>query len=119
MTALRALIIEDDEDDFLLARDMLGEAVSVRYRLDWESQWQVGLEATQRQGYDIVLVDYRLGASNGLELVRQARAMGVTLPFFLLTGEDSREIDQEVLLAGASDYLVKSQITAPLLDRAI
>jgi len=119
LTALRALIIEDDEDDFLLARDMLGEAVSVRYRLDWEPQWQVGLEATQRQGYDIVLVDYRLGASNGLELVRQARAMGVTLPFILLTGEDSREIDQEVLLAGASDYLVKSQITAPLLDRAI
>jgi len=117
--ALRALIIEDGEDDFLLARDMLGEAISVRYRLDWEPQWHAGLEATQKRAYDIVLVDYRLGASNGLELVRQARVNGVTLPFILLTSEDSREIDQEVLQAGASDYLVKSQITAPLLDRAI
>ena len=64
--------------------------------------------------HDVVIVDYRLGARNGLELVREAVHLGCGMPFIVLTGEGNREIDLEAMRAGATDYLVKGEITAPL-----
>ena len=77
------------------------------------------LAEIDKGGHDVYLVDYRLGERTGLELVREAVAKGSNGPFILLTGQDSREIDIEAMKAGASDYLVKGDITAQLLDRAV
>ncbi|MBD0266521.1 MAG: response regulator, partial [Tolypothrix sp. Co-bin9] len=49
----------------------------------------------------------------------EAIANGSTVPIILLTGKGDREIDIEAMKAGAADYLEKSQMTAPLLERSI
>jgi signal transduction histidine kinase len=67
----------------------------------------------------ISLLDYRLGAYNGIELLRQARERGCNCPSILLTGQADREIDFEAMRAGASDYLIKGELNPALLERAI
>jgi two-component system cell cycle sensor histidine kinase PleC len=113
------LLVEDDEDDYVLAREKLQVSFGNDVRLDWVSTWDEGLAAIGEARHDVYLVDFRLGARTGLELVRAASERGCTKPLILLTGEDSPDIDREAMEAGAADYLVKGQITADQLARSI
>ncbi len=116
---MRVLMVEDDEDDYFLTKELLDDVFGRDLSLDWAFDWQSALEVVLEDRHDVVIVDYRLGARNGLELVREAVHLGCCMPFIVLTGEGNREIDLEAMRAGATDYLVKGEITAPLLDRSI
>lgn len=116
---LRILLVDDDEDDYVLTRDLFGEIEGVRYKLDWVSTYEEGLEEIFRNQHDVYLVDYRLGARNGLELLREAIAGGCKAPIILLTGQGDREVDIEAMRSGAADFLIKMQTGAPLLERSI
>jgi PAS domain S-box-containing protein len=116
---IKVLLIDDDEDDYILTRDWLREFQLVSCELTWVDTYQAARNAIASGQYDIYLVDYRLGDGNGLELLREAIANGCAVPIVLLTGQGDREIDIEAMKAGAADYLEKSQLTAPLLERSI
>ncbi|WP_373049505.1 ATP-binding protein [Vulgatibacter sp.] len=116
---LRVLLVEDDEDDFVLTRDLLREVESQRYELDWAPTFEEGRKASRRGGYDVHLVDYRLGARHGLDFIQESLAEGCTAPLILLTGQVNAELDHLAMLAGAADYLVKGQISPELLGRTI
>ena len=116
---LNILLVEDDKDDYILVRDLLGEIEGERFHLEWASSYEAGMEAARRQGHDVYLVDYRLGARNGLEFLREASEKGCQAPMILLTGQGGREIDVEAMRAGAADYLTKGQLDSALLERSI
>jgi len=116
---IKILLIEDDEDDYLIAKKMLAEIKDIRFDLQWKSTYATGLEAMVKNEYDIVLLDYQLGEKNGLDLLREAGEKGCVLPVILLTGYGGREVDLEAMRAGAVDYLVKGRVDANILDRSI
>ncbi|MBT3331588.1 MAG: diguanylate cyclase [Rhodospirillaceae bacterium] len=88
--------------------------------MDWARTWEKGLQALRDEIYDVALVDYRLGANTGLELIAEASGInGCDAAMILLTGEDSREIDLQAMEAGAMDYLVKGSLTKVQLARSI
>ena len=72
-----------------------------------------------RNQHDVCLVDYRLGAETGIDLLRAALERGCQAPIILLTGQGEHEIDLEAMKAGAADYLVKGRLDAGLLERSI
>jgi diguanylate cyclase (GGDEF)-like protein/PAS domain S-box-containing protein len=120
--AVRLLLVEDDEDDYVLTRALLADARRTTFDLDWISSFDDALDAltdTANGTYDVALIDYRLGEHDGLELLRYASAHGVTAPLILLTGQGGGDIDLVAMRAGAADYLVKGTIDAPLLERSI
>lgn len=116
---IRVLLVEDDEDDYVLTRDLLEEIEQQPYLLEWVSTFEAGQEALAAKRHDVALIDYRLGARHGLELIERAIAKGHNAPLILLTGQSEAEIDRLAMVAGAADYLVKGEITPPLLERAI
>jgi signal transduction histidine kinase len=116
---MRILLIEDDEDDYILTHDLLAEINVWSYSLDWKTSYEAGLEAIATCDYDVCLLDYRLGEHNGLELLRRSSGSGCKTPVIFLTGQGGYEVDVEAMRAGAADYLIKGQITAPLLERSI
>lgn len=116
---LRILLVEDDEDDYILTKELLNEWCISPFELQWVTTFDTALAEMKRNQHDIYLLDYQLGAANGLELLRISMAQGCQGPIIFLTGQDNREIDLEAMAAGAVDYLVKSEITAPLLERTI
>ena len=116
---VRVLLVDDDEDDYILTRDFLSESQGTRFEVEWVSDWDCALDVMGKNQHDIYLLDYRLGEHNGLELLQQAVAQGCRAPMILLTGQGDREIDIEAMKAGAADYLDKSQLRAPLLERSI
>ena len=114
---LKVLLVEDDEDDYVIIRDLLSEMG--RFELEWVTDYDPALEAIEREEHDVYLLDYHLGERSGLELLREALRKGCKGPIILLTGQGDRELDLEAMQAGAADYLVKGQIDAPLLERSI
>ena len=116
---LRVLLVEDDEDDYILARDLFGEFTGLQVQIEWVKQFAAALQAMSQNRHDICLVDYRLGAQNGIELLRAALDAGCRSPVILLTGQGEHEIDLEAMKAGAADYLVKGRLDSGLLERSI
>jgi PAS domain S-box-containing protein len=116
---VRVLLVDDDEDDYILTRDWLSEIQRARFALEWVANYEAALEIIAKKQHDVYLLDYRLGERNGLELLREAIAKGCSSPIILLTGQGDHEIDVEAMRAGASDYLDKSLLGAHLLERSI
>src|SRR3984893_3290558 len=116
---IKVLLIEDDEDDYILTRELLSEVKGGNYALDWASSYEEGLKVAGQLEHHVCLVDYRLGERNGVELIREAREARLTTPMILLTGKGNHDVDMKAIEAGATDYLVKDETHASRLDRTI
>jgi len=115
---VKVLLVDDDEDDYIITRDLILR-IAGRYHLDWVNNYNGALDAVQRREHDIYLLDYRLGERTGLELLCESQQANARAPMILLTGQGDQEVDMQAMKAGAADYLVKSQLNADILDRAI
>ena len=116
---IRLLLVDDDEDDVVLARDLLREVPGARFEVDWTPDYDEGLRGVLSGRYDVCLVDYRLGERNGVDFMRDVRQAEGATPVILLTGQGSYEVDLAAMEAGAADFLEKPQLTAALLGRSI
>lgn len=118
-TTCKVLLIDDDEDDFFELRDILSDIARTKYDLVWKSSFEDGLTALLSGSFDSCILDYRLGAQTGLNLLAEARSKGSHCPVIILTGHGDFDLDLTAMAVGAADYLVKGQISAPLLERSI
>ncbi len=111
--------MEDDEDDFILMRDLFVEIGSCSYAVQWASNPDQALALIAAREHDVYLIDYRLGDRNGLEVLQEAQKLGVAAPVIMLTGQGEPEIDLAAMHAGAADFLIKGEMTARSLERAV
>lgn len=118
MQNVKLLIIDDDEDDFFLVKDLMAE-ISQTCTFDWAPTYEVGQMLLRENRHNLCLMDYKLGARDGIELLAFANEVGFSGPIILLTGMHQIEVDRQALRAGAVDYLVKSNLTAEQLARSI
>lgn len=117
--SIRVLVVEDHEQDFNFLAKVFKQVRPTTYVLEWASSYEEGLAALRRGGNEVGLFDYNLGQGTGIELMREAQAMGSTMPILLLTGHQSAEIDEAALQAGAVDFLAKEELNHVQLERAI
>lgn len=117
--SLKVLLVEDDEDDYLLTRDLFEDIKGGDYSLKWISKCEAALELLKDEDFDIILVDFRLGGRDGLDFIRTLRTMEFCTPAILLTGQGDQETDIEAMKAGAADYLVKGELDASILERSV
>ncbi len=117
--SLKVLLIEDDEDDYVLVRDLLAEISTTTYNVEWARGYEEALQTAIHGHHDVCLMDYRLGMGDGLQLLRELTWKRFDAPVIFLTGQGNYAVDMEAMKAGAADFLVKGQINASLLERSI
>ncbi|WP_333818946.1 hybrid sensor histidine kinase/response regulator [Ohtaekwangia sp.] len=117
--AIRIVIVDDDEDDFIITSDYIKGIEDNDYAIEWCSTYAQAVEAIRTSAYDLYLVDYRLGAKTGLDLLKEAMRMHCEQPIILLTGKGNKAVDQEAMQIGAMDYLIKSELNTEKLERSI
>jgi len=83
---IKVLLIEDDEDDYVLVRDLLSEIPARKYVLEWVRSYHAALHAMECGRHDICLLDYHLGSLNGLNFLQEAALKGLEIPIIFLTG---------------------------------
>ena len=95
MDTVNILLVDDDEDDFILTKDILRENVSRQnYNLTWCNNFSEAINAMLKGHYDIYLVDYRLGRDSGMDLLNEAIKSNCTEPIIMLTGKGDFKIDE-------------------------
>ncbi len=118
---IRVLLIDDDEEDFIITKNLFNDIPDHKYIVDWVRAYNQGIKEIEKKSHDIYLVDYRLGMDdeNGLNLIREGIKRGCTAPFIILTGQHNPEIDVEAMKSGAQDFLVKSTLSSHELESSI
>ena len=77
------------------------------------------LSVISDERHDVYLIDYRLGAHNGLDLVRAGFTGRPTAPVIILTSQTDYEIDLEATNLGVTDFLLKQELNPLSLERSI
>lgn len=116
---ISVLLVDDDEDDYLIVNRVVKKIPGSRFVLDWCSSFDEAKDLIAKRSHDIYLVDYQLGENTGFELLRMAEPEKRQEPFILLTGTNHRQIEKQAVKLGASDYLVKGAFDADLLSRSL
>ncbi len=116
---IRVLLVEDDEDDYVLVRDILSDIPNQSFHVDWVAGADSALEQAVRGVYDLCLLDYRLGHRNGVEVLDALKARGFAAPILMLTGQGDRRVDLQAMALGAADYLEKDRLAPDLMERAV
>jgi len=118
-TSIPLLLIDDDEDDYILTKDLLNGIPGKPYQLNWCDNYDQGKSEIICQNYKLYLINHRLGEHSGLELLREAIHSGSKTPIIILSGQGNREVDRQAMEAGAADYIVKGEITASQMEHTI
>ncbi len=118
-TPVKVLLIEDDEDDVLLVREYLAESDNFKFELEWEPKPEQARLKMVLGSHDVFLIDYRLGSETGLDLIKFVQQKGVITPSILLTGQGDLKVDLDATRFGAADYLIKTELNGPILERSI
>jgi two-component system, sporulation sensor kinase E len=116
---IKVLIIDDDEDDYFIISDYLNDIDGTQLVPNWCNNYNEAVSKINDGDYDIYLIDYRLGAGTGLDLLKEVSGVEDRKPLILLTGKGNRQIDVEAMRFGATDYLIKSDLDAEKLERSI
>src|SRR5687767_8350758 len=118
--ALRALLVEDSEDDALLLGLMLKQAGYdlTSERVDTPESMRAALE---RQSWDVVISDYVMPRFSGLAALRILQEKGLDLPFLIVSGHIGEETAVAAMKAGAHDYLMKDRLArlVPAVEREL
>jgi len=106
---LRALIVEDREDDAILVLRQLSRG---GYAAEWErvETAEALRAALARQSWDIVLADYTLPHFGALEALEIVRAVDADLPFLVVSGTIDEETAVAAMRAGAQDFVTKAHL---------
>jgi diguanylate cyclase (GGDEF)-like protein/PAS domain S-box-containing protein len=117
-SAPRVLLIDDDAFAFRVVKNLLDDAKSA-ISLEWVDSYEKGLGRLMSGGSDVCLLDYQLGDRSGLDLLRALDERGVRTPVVMLTAMTDHQADLDAMRAGAVDYLVKGEFSAPVLERVV
>lgn len=117
--AIRVLLIEDDEDDYVITGELLAEARDDAFELKWAPLLAEGLAQLRDNEFDVVLLDLALPDSHGWSTFVDTHAQAPDVPVVLLTGLTDESLGIQAVQQGAQDYLVKGNISTYQLTRAI
>ena len=118
-TPLRVLVVDDDEDDFIIVKKIFAQISDIPFEVEWCSSYETALQKIEQHNHDAYLIDYRLGAHTGLDLLKAIEPEKLAQPFILLTGAGDRDIEIRSMRLAAADYLVKGAFDAHSLSRTI
>jgi PAS domain S-box-containing protein len=116
---MKLLLAEDNPADARLVREMLSETHGLNFELTHATRLHDAIAQLRSTRFDAVLLDLGLPDSQGMETIEQTLRTNGTLPVVVLTGLNDERFAEEILRAGAQDYLVKGQFGSDLLLRTI
>ncbi len=116
---LQLLIVHNDEKDCTVINNLISKVDCWTCTPQWTTTYKTALAAMVDNRHEVYLVEYSLNKRNGLELLLEAVNLGCQSPIILLVKQKDCEIEAKLKEMGTVNYLVKDQLSVPLLEYAI
>ncbi len=117
---VRIMLVEDNVEFARLVQLFLRQYKPETFEVVWKENGTQALQDFVDGGqYDVILMDYFLPQQNGLEVTRRLHERNIRVPIIFLTVNKDFDLAVEVLKLGVEDYLVKEEITTPVLPKTI
>jgi signal transduction histidine kinase len=117
---LNILLVEDNEGDERLIRELLREQHLIRFNVDLASSLKESESKIPENKFDIILLDLGLPDSNGLETLFKFKALFPELAtIIILTGLNDTEVGLKAVNSGAQDYIIKGHVDSDKLLKSI
>ncbi|HEU4436930.1 MAG TPA: response regulator [candidate division Zixibacteria bacterium] len=101
----KSVLVVDDE---LLIRDLLYDFFLEKgYKVSVADSGAGALEKLGKQNFDVLLVDLKMPAMDGIEFIKEVRKKKIETPVVIITGFPSLETALEALRARVCDYIIK------------
>jgi anti-sigma regulatory factor (Ser/Thr protein kinase)/CheY-like chemotaxis protein len=117
---LRALIVEDSDDDaLLLVRTLTTGGYELVYRrVDTPEAMAAALS---EQKWDVIISDYVMPRFSGPKALKLAQETGLDVPFIMVSGKMGEQIAVDAMKAGAHDYIMKDRLSriVPAVEREL
>lgn len=117
---VQILLVEDNRDFAKLVDLFLRKHQPEKFEVVWRDNGTDALaEIAKGREFDIILMDYFLPGQNGLEITRILQERRINVPIVFLTVNKDFDLAVEVMKLGVEDYLVKEEISTPVLPKTI
>ncbi len=114
MTSLQVLVVDDEP---AIRQVVASQLRKVGHSVEQAGDGEAAMERLAKGDVDIVLCDIKLPGLSGIEVLRQARAVGIDTAFIMMTAFASVDTAIEAIKAGAADYMIKPLNNEELLHR--
>jgi len=111
---IRILVIDDDEEDYFAVRKMLDTSTTTEYRSTYASTYEEAVTELKSANYDVVLLDYFISGKSAEDVYRAVDGRW-NVPVIVFTGSHDVTLEDQVLEAGAFDFLNKNSMCAESL----
>ncbi|PTY36859.1 diguanylate cyclase [Saccharospirillum sp. MSK14-1] len=117
---MNILIIDDDAIDRMSAIRTLGESELTLDQVDQAPTAEEGIRLATQRKYNVILLDYQIPPYNGIEVLREIRGSNdYATSIVMLSHSNDEQLALDCIEAGAQDFVMKSEVTATRLKRAI
>jgi CheY-like chemotaxis protein len=116
---MNILIVDDDSGDVYFLRELLTDTEAEAARLVHVETLATALQKVQEEQFDVILLDFFLPGSQGVESLCRLREHAPNVPIVFLTGLKDDDLGRQMLESGAQGYLVKGQIEGAELLRTL
>ena len=114
------LLVEDNKDFAKLLQVYLHRYEKDRFQIVWKENYTEAMgELAANTNIDVVLMDYFLPGKNGFEISKEIIEKEIRIPIIFLTVNKDFDVVLKVMKLGIADYLVKEEISSPVLPRTI
>lgn len=112
---MKKILAVDDEEDILFTLEAVADVADLN--MTTTSRGLKALKYIKNNKFDLLLVDYHMPDINGLKLVKEIRKIDKEIPILVLTVDESMDLAEKFLKAGADDFANKPIKTADLISR--
>lgn len=117
---MNILLVDDDQVDRELVKRALQKS-NLKTLISEAITVDEGLKMYAANNYDIVLLDYQMPQRNGIEMIEELRSevKANSTAIVMMSSSEDEELSLACIRAGAHDFILKSDITAARLKRAL
>ncbi len=117
---IKILLIDDEEEYLSVAKHYLRAFHHRSFELLWAPSEAAAMQLlSSHSDLDIILMDYFLENTNGLEITKKIFEAKYEIPVILLTGNKDFHVAIEAMKFGIEEYLVKEEAVDTILPRTV
>lgn len=118
-TKLKALLVDDDQDQIVLLSEILSQSKAADYEIYSAQSLKAAYQILNEQPVDIIILDLNLPDSKGLDTLQSLYKEFFEIPVVVITGIDDQKCQDLGLTLGAEDYIIKGCYNVADIHRSI